>query len=90
MRVQHAIRHRQAYGAGNVGKMPNSSKQEFLKKGVDRFSKKLRYWNQRDVSFRVAKLTSYGPSDPFKRTVQTGSKLIPEAVASNRAMTNGK
>ena len=49
--------------------MTNLKKSKFLKKGVDGFSKKLHFWNHRDVSFQVAYLTCNDAFDPFQRTV---------------------
>ena len=51
------------------GKGDKFYKAYFLKKGFDRFSKKLCLCNVQDVSFRVACFTCKDASDPFQRTV---------------------
>ena len=55
--------------ASKAEKGPNFIKQTFPKKGVGKFSKKLHFWNQQGVSFRVVCFVCFEPSDPFQRTV---------------------
>ena len=55
--------------ASKAEKGPNFIKQTFPKKGVGKFSKKMRFWSQQGVSFRVVCFVCFEPSDPFQRTV---------------------
>ena len=59
--------------AGKAEKVPNFIKPTFPKKGVGKFSKKkkIHFWNQQDVSFRVVCFVCFEPSDPFQRTVMS-------------------
>ena len=58
------------------GKVVNFFKVYFvLKRGVDRFSKKLCFSNHQDVSFRAVYFTCKYASDPFQRTVPAPNAL---------------
>ena len=52
-----------------MGKVTNFTKYDFLKKGVDGFSKKLCFCNHQDVSFQKTYFTCKDVFDPFQRTV---------------------
>ena len=56
--------------ASKTEKGTNFIKQTFPKKGVGKFSKKkIHFWNQQGVSFRMVCFVCFEPSDPFQRTV---------------------
>ena len=59
--------------ASKAEKGQNFIKQTFPKKGVGKFSKKIHFWNQQGVSFRVVCFVCFEPSDPFQRTVHDTS-----------------
>ena len=71
--------------ASKAEKVPNFIKQTFPKKGVGKFSKKLHFWNQQGVSFRVVCFVSFEPSDPFQRTVKTSGCVQPLPAVRRQA-----